>query len=165
MAVRKQSMASAAEADLRDGAGRAAEHAWRSGAARHSPAQRQQLQAAIRAARREHLRRSLEAVVQMAVWMCCLILLTAVVIHAAQPPGADALAQWISPLAEPLVRPFAGLLPEAEVLGAEIQTNALLAIAVIWLVGRGVISALRLLLGEQSSDAWPSESPFGGSRS
>ena len=107
MAVRKQSMAQAADAELREGAGRAAEHAWRRGATRHSPAQRQQLRAAIRAARREHLRRSLEALVQVFVWVSCALLLTSVVIHALHPDEVGGLLEWVTLAAEPLARPFA----------------------------------------------------------
>lgn len=165
MAVRKQSMAQAADAELREGAGRAAEHAWRRGATRHSPAQRQQLRVAIRAARREHLRRSLEALVQVFVWVSCALLLTSVVIHALHPDEVGGLLEWVTLAAEPLARPFDGLLPRVEVLGARIWTDLLLAALVIWLVGRGAISALRLLLGEQSSDPWSASRPFDGSRS
>lgn len=166
MAVRKQSMVSSERhVDLRDGAGRAAERDWRTGSVSRSPSQRRQLRDAIRAARREHLRRSLETVIQIAAWLSCAILLTFVGITALRPADADALVAWIDRLAEPLMQPFVGLLPQVQVLGAVVETNALLAASVIWLVSRGAISALRLMLGEQVSDAWESSSPFGGSRS
>ncbi len=164
MAVREQSLMS--DVDARDSVGRAQERDWRGASGRSRPTHQEQIRRAVRDARRDQLRRGAESLVRLGVAAIAALLiarLVALPLHATLPPG---LVEWIGRLSAPLLAPFAGLLPTIPVLDVTVDTSVLLAVAVYWLIGRGGVSALRLVLGERSeTSGWNSNTPFGGTRS
>ncbi|WP_348673263.1 hypothetical protein [uncultured Abyssibacter sp.] len=161
MAVREQTLRTDVDAHDRKERARERRHASMHGRPEHQ----ERIRRAVHDARRGRLRRASESFVRFGVGLACGLLIARLFVLPLQV-GPASLVEWIATLSAPLATPFSGLLPSVDVLGAAVDLSVVLAIAVYWLIGRGIVSGLRLMLGEQSHGShWNSDSPFGGSRS